>query len=185
MKKIVQPLTFSLIAISALALLGVPMNRVLAKLPLQTTLESIPAESKYAPPCERGDFLVGNVCVDRRRADSLRTDAMLRRRERIELRQETHRTQREIARSVYLHPTGVRAASYYNGFELLKPNSRQYRMSETTIQTNLRNLRAKQRAVGAAKSRTDTTPRAKWTTRTKQNYFWNPTNRRVRRGLRM
>jgi len=185
MKKFVLILAVSFIALPALAMLSIPTNGALAKLPMQTTLESIPEESKYAPPCERSDFLVGDVCVDRRHADSLRKESMMRRQARMDLRRETHRTQREQIRNFYLHPTGVRAANFYNGFERLAPNSRQYRRSETTVQTNLRRLRAAQRKAGVVRSRADTTPRARWTTRTKQNYFWNPTNNRVRRGLRM
>lgn len=174
-----------LIALPAFALFVLPLSVAFADLPTQTTLESIPSESKYAPPCERGDIFIGDVCVDRRHGDALRKGHMLRRQARMEMRQKTHRTQREQVRSFYTHPTGVRAARNYNGFERLAPNSRQYQKSETQVETNLRTLRAAKRRLGAARSRTDTTPRARWTTRTKQDHFWNPSNRRVRRGLRM
>lgn len=171
--------------LSILALvLSAPATIALAALPIPTGLDSIPSEGKYLAPCAQGDLYVSGTCVYRRFADAFRQESILRRQERIISTQETRRSQAEDVRNVYLHPTGVRA-SKSNGFELLEPNSRQYKRAETLVQFNLRALRAKQRNEGPVTTRVDLTPNASATTRTKKDRFWNPANLRVRRGLRL
>ncbi len=172
---------------SALILFSIVLAPSIARADLEvpTGIDSIPADGKYAPPCARGDIMVGDICVDRRFANVFQSDTSNRRLERIESRDDTHRTMQEETRSFYLHPTGVRAARFYNGFELLEPNSRQYQMSETMLQFNMRTLRARQAEVGPVTSRSDLSSGARATTRTKRDHFWDPTNERVRRGLRL
>ncbi|HLD07587.1 MAG TPA: hypothetical protein VJB60_00815 [Candidatus Peribacterales bacterium] len=176
MKKLLTAITFLVFSFPLIAV---------AALPNPTGLESVPPGAKYSPPCAQGDLMVGNSCVPRRFADVFRSEATMRRQERMENMTSTHRTQRQINRNLYLHPTGVRAARMYNGFELLEPNSRQHHVPMTQIQTNMRMMRAEDAKLGAAASRVDTSPRAMWTKRTKEENFWNPANLRVRRGLRM
>lgn len=156
-----------------------------ADLEVPTGVDSIPTDGKYAPPCARGDIMIGKTCVYRRFAEVFQSDSSNRRLERVEARGETHRTMQEETRSFYLHPTGVRAARYYNGFELLEPNSRQYQKGETILEFNMRTLRARQAQEGPVTSRSDTSVNARSTTRTKRDHFWDPTNERVRRGLRL
>lgn len=173
----------SLSLLALFSFLGVPLSVAFAKLDIPTGIDSIHPDGKYAPPCSRGDFQIGDSCVERRFFGALRSDTSLRRSQRMMARPTTHRTQQDGVRTSYTHPTGVRA-SQSNGFELLEPNSRQYRQSESEFEFNLRMLRARQAQQGPATSRVDTTPEARATTRTKQNNFWDPTNMRVRRGLR-
>ena len=173
----------SLSLLALFSFLGVPLSVAFAKLDIPTGIDSIHPDGKYAPPCSRGDFQIGDSCVERRFFGALRSDTSLRRSQRMMTRPTTHRTQQDGVRTSYTHPTGVRA-SQSNGFELLEPNSRQYRQSESEFEFNLRMLRARQAQQGPATSRVDTTPEARATTRTKQNNFWDPTNMRVRRGLR-
>lgn len=174
----------SLSLLALFSFFGLPLSVACAKLDTPTGIESIHPDGKYAPPCARGDFQVGDTCVERRFYGALRSDTSLRRSGRMMSRDMTHRTQQDGVRSSYLHPTGVRA-SKSNGFELLEPNSRQYKQSETEYEFNLRALRASQTRMGPASSRVDTTPEAKATTRSKRDHFWDPTNMRVRRGLRL
>ncbi|HLC76043.1 MAG TPA: hypothetical protein VJB82_02920 [Candidatus Peribacterales bacterium] len=168
----------------ALLSLGIPFSFAFAELPTPTGVESLPADATYAPPCARGDILVNDTCIERRFANIFRADSALRRENRMLSRTSTHFTQRQDARNFYLHPTGVRAADS-NGFELLEPNSRQYQVETTQIEFNLREMRSEQARIGPATSRADLAPIARASRRTKKNFFWDPTNMRVRRGLRL
>jgi len=171
---------------SSIALLSLvaPFSLALAALPISTGVESVPVGAKYAPPCARGDIMVDNVCIERRFANVFRAASATRRKERFLTRMQSHFTQRQDMRNFYLHPTGVRAADS-NGFELLEPNSRQYKTEMKQVEFNLREMRVRQARIGPSVSRTDLTPVAKVTKRTKKNYFWDPSNARVRRGLRL
>src|SRR3989344_7975568 len=94
----------------ALLLFVAPFSLALADLPIPTGVESVPAGAKYAPPCERGDIMIDDVCIERRFANVFRAESAMRREERFLTRVETHFTQRQDTRNIYLHPTGVRAS---------------------------------------------------------------------------